>query len=288
MVTTRLPSPFARLPVQEGGLGCAESHIAVWRQAAQTPGWTIVFEDDTTLRPNFDAQLARILTRLPPDASMLYFGNIIGSAIAKSLTEYDDTLWLMDGNHWGTYAYAVSQAAAQTLLSHVYPLDKQIDSVIMRIAKEQKLKVFMSQQQMVAVDNSAQRVSNVQRYKVEEFAIPLTFHFMWLGKVPPPEAYIGNMEKWRAMYPEATITLWTDDNMPQLQNQALFDAATSVRQKSYLARYEIVLQHGTCRHDAHLGTARERRVACTCCCTDHGRRCCRGPSCRWHLPGPGV
>ncbi|RYG51750.1 hypothetical protein EON67_02710 [archaeon] len=237
----------ATVRVQEGALGCAESHIAVWREAAGRQNWTLVFEDDVHLLPEFDALLPELLQRLPSNADLLYFGNMIGETVEPSLSDFDEFLWRMDGNHWGTYAYMISPAAAQTLLNNVYPISKQVDSMMIDIAQGFGLRVFMSKTKLVRIDNRQKRTSNVQRYEVEPLYIPKLFHFIWLGSDAMPAAYQANIRAWQSMYPSWRVQVWRDDTLPRMVNQHLFDRTLSYMQKSDIARYDIVLQYGTWR-----------------------------------------
>jgi FkbM family methyltransferase len=58
---------------------------------------------------------------------------------------------------------------------------------------------------------------------------------------PELEAY---GETFRRHHPEWKFVLWNESNLPKLRNQALFDRASSYAQKSDIARYEILYEHG--------------------------------------------
>jgi GR25 family glycosyltransferase involved in LPS biosynthesis len=228
----------------EGALGCLESHVEAWRRVVAADRWMMVFEDDVRLAPRFDEAVQAAVAELPPDAGLLYFGNVIGDAIASSLHNYSASLWSMSGDHWGTYAYMVSPAAARTLLRYVYPADKQVDSMIIRIAAQRRIRVFMSKTLAVFVDNGQKRVSNVQRYDVAAQLIPKTLHFIWLGGQPLPANLRYNMQRWRDLHPTWEVQLWTEANIPPLRNAGRFAVARTLAQQSDIVRYEILLAHG--------------------------------------------
>ena len=59
----------------------------------------------------------------------------------------------------------------------------------------------------------------------------------------PPELE-AHGETFRRHHPNWTFVLWNESNLPKLRNQALFDRALSFAQKSDIARYEILYEHG--------------------------------------------
>lgn len=80
--------------------------------------------------------------------------------------------------------------------------------------------------------------------------IPRTFHRVWVGGEMPSE-FVGTGDTWLAHNPGWTLHTWTDDDLPALQNQALFDAAPSLvesrligRFRSNLARLELLYRFG--------------------------------------------
>jgi len=73
--------------------------------------------------------------------------------------------------------------------------------------------------------------------------IPKVLHQIWFGG-PIPEKYIRFTIGWRRLHPEWEYILWTEERLPRLYNQACFDAAKELCQKSDIARYEILWRFG--------------------------------------------
>ena len=80
--------------------------------------------------------------------------------------------------------------------------------------------------------------------------VPRHFHRIWLGSRIPAE-FDGFGRSWLEQNPGWEMTLWTEDNLPRLRNQALYDRAPEIvpsrliwRFRSNLARYEILYTHG--------------------------------------------
>ncbi len=50
---------------------------------------------------------------------------------------------------------------------------------------------------------------------------------MWFGS-DLPEVYAGYLDRWRDLHPDYGLTLWTEENLPPLVNQRLFDEAEEI------------------------------------------------------------
>jgi len=83
-----------------GAFACALGHYALWEQASETPGWTVVLEDDARVMPGMNMdKLLRVATSNQGGAP--------------------EFVWLEGrpcGPGFGTAAYALSQAFARDLL----------------------------------------------------------------------------------------------------------------------------------------------------------------------------
>lgn len=72
---------------------------------------------------------------------------------------------------------------------------------------------------------------------------------MWIGQAIPP-MYAEFIEGWKRLHPRWEHRLWTEDNLPTLRNQALWDRAPDIAPRaveqfrSDVARYEILEQFG--------------------------------------------
>lgn len=74
--------------------------------------------------------------------------------------------------------------------------------------------------------------------------IPRIIHQIWLGDKPIPEDQSRYIQGWRDKHPDWQYVLWTDANLPQMQNRALFDASDNCGWRSDILRYEILQQIG--------------------------------------------
>jgi inositol phosphorylceramide mannosyltransferase catalytic subunit len=79
--------------------------------------------------------------------------------------------------------------------------------------------------------------------------IPRIISQMWVGP-PMPDLYRQWSEQWEAMHPDWEYVMWTEDNLPPLANQSLWDNAETISPhaveqfRSDVARYEIMYEHG--------------------------------------------
>lgn len=80
-------------------------------------------------------------------------------------------------------------------------------------------------------------------------AIPRIIHQIWLGG-PVPSEVQSWMESWKIHHPSWEYRLWTDANIPALDNNSQYDAASAFAVKADLARVEILRRHGGVYVDA--------------------------------------
>lgn len=87
--------------------------------------------------------------------------------------------------------------------------------------------------------------------------IPKILHRIWLGS-PMPDHLAAYGDTWAQHHPGWEQVLWTEENMPALFNQRIFDAAEQVapghegQLRSDVARYELLAEHGGVYIDCDL------------------------------------
>lgn len=87
--------------------------------------------------------------------------------------------------------------------------------------------------------------------------IPKVIHRIWVGD-PMPDHLEQFGETWKRHHPDWDHVLWTDDDMPVLKNQRLYDQAEELapgnvgQLRSDIARYEILHAQGGIYVDADL------------------------------------
>jgi mannosyltransferase OCH1-like enzyme len=83
---------------------------------------------------------------------------------------------------------------------------------------------------------------------IAQARIPRTIHQIWFGPNPRPQQW---MSTWRERHPGWSYQLWTEETLPQLANQRLFETLGSLwHGKADLARYEILHRYGGVYIDA--------------------------------------
>jgi len=233
-----------------GALGCLESHVRAWQRVVEVDRPMLILEDDTHFEAQlFDYILPYLLYSLPTNFSLFYFGNLVGENMQSNLIDYNDLLWKINGANWGTYAYLISPQAAATLLDFIYPVQAQVDSMIIDIAQSQSLDVFMSKQILLKTDNTYGRPSRTQRYLVSPITIPRIFHFIWLTDNSLTTSAQKNIEQWKNFHPNWQIKLWTNESIYNsdltIYNKLRFQhSARGGRQASDIMRYEVIYQYG--------------------------------------------
>lgn len=118
-----------------GELGCADSHIQLWRAAASSgnpDGWTLIFEADAN--PDWRA-LRRAVSdgALPKDDNccvvFLGYNPLLPGYNAKARRVHKNAVEL-NSSFACTHAYAVRNKYAKQLTDAVLPLDSQIDQAM--------------------------------------------------------------------------------------------------------------------------------------------------------------
>lgn len=71
--------------------------------------------------------------------------------------------------------------------------------------------------------------------------IPKLIHRVWLGGRPLPAAYAAYGATWAERHPGWELRLWTDADVPEIPGM---ERARNLAERSDLARYEILRQHG--------------------------------------------
>ena len=123
-----------------GAIGCALSHIKVWQDflTLSKNEFALVLEDD--LNPNhskFIHKSLKIFLNNPSDIFLLgWCGNINRVDLNSKIKIFPSSKGFV-----GAQAYVLNRKAAQILLTHVYPIEMQIDYSIQAIADKFNLRV---------------------------------------------------------------------------------------------------------------------------------------------------
>jgi GR25 family glycosyltransferase involved in LPS biosynthesis len=139
------------LPYIPGALGCALSHVGLWKKAASQNRIVTIFEDDVICSYNFLDESARVLSNLPADWDIIQWGFVfdptflwVDFGFSKAELRFYDRRFSRDyqrfqsGIHssaavrlvhsFGAEAYSVSPKGARALLECCLPLRKQLVS----------------------------------------------------------------------------------------------------------------------------------------------------------------
>lgn len=125
-------APSSHYTMTRPAVGCFLSHVAVWQWMIrhELPR-VLVFEDDAYPVADFKPDGFRsALGSLPGTIGMVLLGRIIMNGMA----EKSDSSALARIYYFnGTFAYLITPAAAQTLMSHLLPMNGHIDHQISKV-----------------------------------------------------------------------------------------------------------------------------------------------------------
>ena len=135
---------------QIGALGCALSHVSLWKKAASENRTITVFEDDTVATLRFHEKAAILISTLPEDWDFIQWGYIfdpffvwVDFGFSKANLRFYDQHFRGKGkprfqstefassavrlaHSYGTGAYSVSPKGARSLLEYCLPLRKRL------------------------------------------------------------------------------------------------------------------------------------------------------------------
>jgi hypothetical protein len=74
--------------------------------------------------------------------------------------------------------------------------------------------------------------------------IPQLIHLVWLHGDLLPEPVLAAAQSWERTHPDWTVVVWDEATLPPLRNQAIFDACTTLGQRTQLARLELLARFG--------------------------------------------
>ena len=101
-------------------IGCALSHIELWKTVLRTQTAMIVVEDDTVLKPTS----ASVIHDSIADEDLVF---LITRVVQKRLVRDQR-------NFWGMNAYYVTPSAAKVLVHYAFPLNMHIDRYVHMLA----------------------------------------------------------------------------------------------------------------------------------------------------------
>lgn len=120
-----------------GAVGCALSHLGVWREFLQSRHeHAIILEDDVdpSFAADFDAKIAEM-----KDCDIFLLGWC--GARPHTLSDGSVVPFPSSKGFVGAHAYVLNRRAAETLCTHAFPLEMQADFAIQAIADQFNLKI---------------------------------------------------------------------------------------------------------------------------------------------------
>ena len=147
-----------------GAIGCALSHITLWKKLVHSGADAmVVFEDDAELTRSPE-EIEVILERArahPYDVFFLGLRFPLETILEQRTTPADDEFRWVHSHFWETHAYVIRKPAARALLKHALPIDVQIDAYMCAQAKSQNLRYLchnatLARQRRSIFDSSVQ------------------------------------------------------------------------------------------------------------------------------------
>lgn len=138
-------APVTKRYLPKGSIGCALSHIAVWREVvAQRWHSCVIFEDDVILPDSFMEDACQYLPEVPPDFDIIYLGS--GKTATTDIRKFISWhVFLPFYPREGLYGYLISKKGAKRLLASMFPIrlaNGGIDTVVGKLIRQGKLQAY--------------------------------------------------------------------------------------------------------------------------------------------------
>lgn len=129
-----------------GAIGCAESHIALWRKLVSSRhDKFLIFEDDAKLMRS-EEEIQSVIDKAEGGYDVLLLGwrLPVDTLFQKRTSRVDDTFATLEADRfYETHAYVITKKAAAALLKDATPIEVQIDAYMGAKRKELGLRFLL-------------------------------------------------------------------------------------------------------------------------------------------------
>ena len=138
--------------LKPGAIGCAMSHITLWKRLVESgEPYIIVLEDDLTLEDNFNQEINLFLKHIPDDfdIAQIYLSKnkaITDNSQNQIVNQYVKTGYPQNG----TVAYILSRKGAIKLLEYCVPIYHAVDIMIRQHIQNGKLIAYIPTHNIVS------------------------------------------------------------------------------------------------------------------------------------------
>jgi GR25 family glycosyltransferase involved in LPS biosynthesis len=131
-------TPNRRLAMSNGELGCAMSHVQLWRKAKELDlCFAIILEDDIQFMDNFLMYMRHYMALLPPNWDLMYLDYNHGAYPVQYNQHFQKITYT-----WSTGAYIISKRGYRKLLKEL-PVDGPVDNFLAKRCLEGKLHAYV-------------------------------------------------------------------------------------------------------------------------------------------------
>lgn len=126
-------SPSAKSKLTKNEIGCALSHVSIWKDMIKKGYKTVlILEDDIIAKTDMYEILKRSWKSLPKNWDILYLGTFDFRPFNKtSINKYFN----FPGKPLGTHAYSINNKSVKNLLERSLPIDRPIDEILASLSK---------------------------------------------------------------------------------------------------------------------------------------------------------
>ena len=134
---------------RDGVIGCALSHITLWKQNINKP-YIVVLEDDIDLPKHFNVKLNNFINNIPNDYDICQIYNWSGGKSKEYQKSIKINKFVKKGYpQYGTVGYIISKKGMKKLLKKCVPIYSAIDVMISDNIKSGYLKSYVPVETLV-------------------------------------------------------------------------------------------------------------------------------------------
>lgn len=124
-----------------GEIGCALSHIELWKKCVAMNRPIIISEDDNILPKSKVDLMLKGLEHIPKDADIFYLRHMSIHMDREKVKDNPNNIYKLN-YFYGTQMYYITPQCCKKLLKNVFPLTFQIDIYMTNCIKPYNLKVY--------------------------------------------------------------------------------------------------------------------------------------------------
>lgn len=143
-----------------GAIGCYLSHLSIWNNFLKSPSNSdrvLIFEDDIDFVSGFETAYQKYIEAVPKSADVIFLD------LARNFNSMDmaNNVTKVNGQFFGLHAYIITKKAIEKFITHILPIEVQIDAYMSMYAEMNDMEMFTPTIQMCRQMNRPTSIQTV-------------------------------------------------------------------------------------------------------------------------------